>query len=38
MIYIILALICIIMTGAAVCACLKPGEAENICNYDNLED
>lgn len=36
MIYLII--IALIMTGATLCACLKPGKDENICKYDNLED
>lgn len=38
MIYILIITISAIMTGAALCACFKPGKDENICNYDNLED
>ena len=38
MIYIVLTIISVIMAGASFCACLKPGEKENICKYDNLED
>ena len=33
MIYIILIVLSIIMTGAIFCACLRPGERENICKY-----
>ena len=38
MIYIILIVLSIIMTGAIFCALAKPGKTENICKYDNLED
>lgn len=38
MLYIILGAIAAIMAGAALCATCKPGEAENICKYDNVED
>ena len=38
MIYIIIILISAIMAGGAFCGCCKPGENENICKYDNLED
>jgi hypothetical protein len=31
--YIIIALIMLIMAGAILCACFKPGEKENICKY-----
>lgn len=33
MIYIIISIICVIMAGAISCACLRPGERENICKY-----
>jgi hypothetical protein len=36
--YIVAGIFSAIMTGAALCACFKPGKDENICNYDNLED
>lgn len=38
MIYILLIALSLIMAGAIVCACFKPGKKENICKYDNLED
>ena len=38
MIYTLLTIISLIMTGAIYCACFKPGTKENICKYDNLED
>lgn len=38
MIYTILTTISLIMAGATVCACFKPGKNEKICKYDNLED
>ena len=37
MIYIFI-LISIIMAGATLCACFKPGKNDGICKYDNLED
>ena len=35
---IIIIIIAVIMAGAIYCAVAKPGKAENICKYDNLED
>lgn len=35
---IIIIIISAIMAGAIFCALAKPGKAENICKYDNLED
>lgn len=35
MLYIILGIIAIIMTGAALCTACKLGEKENICKYDH---
>lgn len=37
MIYIILILISLLMAGTTICACFKPGEKENICNYGYIE-
>ena len=38
MIYIILTIVCVVMLGAAVCACSKPGKNDGVSKYDNLED
>lgn len=38
MTYIIIAIIAAVMAGATLCAALKIGENENICNYDYMED
>jgi hypothetical protein len=37
MIYFVI-LISVIMTAATVCGCFRPGKAEKLCKYDNLED
>lgn len=33
--YVILFIISAVMLGAAVVGCFKPGENDNLCNYDN---
>lgn len=35
---IIIIIISVIMAGASFVAICKPGQNDNICNYDNLED
>lgn len=37
MIYLIIA-ISLLMAAATVCGCFRPGKAENLCKYNNLED
>lgn len=36
-IYSILITLSLLMAGATFCACFKPGEKENICNYGYIE-
>jgi hypothetical protein len=35
MIYIIILIISVVLLGAAVVGCFKPGKKDGICNYDN---